>query len=362
MAKAKKLPSGNWRVQVSVTVNGEAYRRSFTDTTAKKAEKKAEEWQEHLKMIGSDFTRMTVKEAIEFYVSTNERRLSPPTVKEYLRISQNDIQDIINKPLYALTCPIIDNSINKALEKLSPKTIKNRYGLLKRILTVYHPTFVWAVKFPEPRPQKKREFSNIYIKSILNAAKGDPFELEVYLGVLALRESEICGAKWEDIDWNRRTLEICRAKLMNKNKEYVIREQNKTDGSTRTVHLPDYVYSLLKERKKVSRSEFITEVPPHSFWDKFNSLLTKNDIEPLKFHGLRHIYSSVSSSLKIDNQIRMENGGWSSEKVMDGSYRHSITEAQIEANIKINDYINKAIEEPTPERRIKRYKLIRRIS
>ena len=40
MAKATKLPSGNWRVRASVKVNGETFKRSFTDVTAKKAEKR----------------------------------------------------------------------------------------------------------------------------------------------------------------------------------------------------------------------------------------------------------------------------------------------------------------------------------
>ena len=360
MAKATKLPSGNWRVQASVKVNGETFKRSFTDTTAKKAEKKAEDWQESLKMIGSDYSRMTVKEAIEFYISTTERRLSPPTVNEYLRIAKNDMQDIIDKPLYSLTNPIIDSSMNKALETLSPKTVKNRYGLLKRILTVYHPTFVWSATFPEPAPKKKREFSNEYIKSILNAIKGEDFELEVYLGILSLRESEICGLKWDVVDLDKKTIDICRSKLLNKNKEYEIVEHNKTNLSTRTVYLPDYVCGLLRERQQKSESDFITEVPPNRFWKKFNTILKKENIASLKFHGLRHIYSSLSSALKIDSEIRMLNGGWASEKIMDGSYRHPITEEQLSANSKINNYINQAIEPTKQKTTSKKYRVVKK--
>lgn len=361
MAKATKLPSGNWRVQASVKVNGETFKRSFTESTAKKAEKKAEDWKESLKMIGSDYSRMTVKEAIEFYISTTERRLSPPTVNEYLRIAKNDMQDIIDKPLYSLTNPIIDSSMNKALETLSPKTVKNRYGLLKRILTVYHPTFVWSATFPEPAPKKKREFSNEYIKSILNAIKGEDFELEVYLGILSLRESEICGLKWEDVDWEKKTIDICRSKLKNKNQEYQIVPKTKTNLSARTVYLPDYVYNLFKIRHQNSTGDFITDIPPHCFWDIFSDMLKKNNIKHLKFHGLRHIYSSLSSSLKIDAEIRMLNGGWSSEKVMDGSYRHPITEEQLSANSKINNYINQAIEPTKQKTTSKKYRVVKKI-
>jgi hypothetical protein len=38
MAKAHKLPSGRWRVQPSITVNGETKRESFTAETKLEAE------------------------------------------------------------------------------------------------------------------------------------------------------------------------------------------------------------------------------------------------------------------------------------------------------------------------------------
>ena len=52
--------------------------------------------------------------------------------------------------------------------------------------------------------------------------------------------------------------------------EYEIVENNKTDLSTRTVYLPDYVCGLLRERQQKSESDFITEVLPNRFWEKFS--------------------------------------------------------------------------------------------
>lgn len=340
MAKAKQLPSGNWNVLANATINGQYVRKSFTAPTAKKAEQAAEQWQQHIKMIGSDFTRMTVKEAMLFYIESNENKLSPSTVKEYARIAQNDMQDIIDKPLYMLNVPIIDKSINTSLKTLSPKTIKNRYGFLQRILAVYYPEFVWAVTYPPQVKKQKKMYSNEYISKMLKAIKGSDFELEIYLGLLSMRESEICALKWSDISLTEKRLNVCRKKVQNKNLQYIIVENNKTYHSARDIYLPDYVCKLIQERKEKSHSEFVTDVSPHSFWDRFQYILKTNSLEPISFHSLRHIYSSVSSSLGIDAEIRMANGGWSSERVMDGNYRHRITESQLEANKKMNDYFN----------------------
>lgn len=347
MAKATKLPSGNWRVQAKVTVAGKSLKRSFTAATAKEAERMAEKWQSHTKMIGKDYTLMTVKEAMLYYIELNENDLSPPTVKEYTRIATNDMQDIINKQLYVLTCPIIKTSMNNACETLSPKTVKNRYSFLKTVLTRFHPTFVWDISFPKIPKKKKRAFSDEYITSICRAIKGQHIELEVYLGMLSLRASEIAALKWEDMNEAEKSVDIWKAKVLNKKGEYVIVEHNKTDDSTRTVYIPDYVWMLLMQRKQKSESKFISAVSPGDLWDMLNTILERNNIEHLRFHDLRHIYSSLSASLKIDNEIRKANGGWSSEKIMDGTYRHPMSEAQIEANQKMNEYFGKMNEGTT---------------
>ena len=96
MATAKKLPSGNYRVQATVMLGGEKIKRSFTAPTAREAENEAYLWQTHCRMIGKDSTRMTVKEAMERYIEINEKDLSPSTVREYTRIVEKDMQDIIN--------------------------------------------------------------------------------------------------------------------------------------------------------------------------------------------------------------------------------------------------------------------------
>ncbi len=348
MAKAKKLKSGSWRVQACVVVNGEKLKRSFTATTAKEAEKAAEDWQTRCRMIGGDFTRMTVKEAILYYIEVYGADLSPTTIREYNRIAENDMTDIITKPLYSLTCPMIKMSMNKALETLQPKTVKNRYSLLRRILTVFHPSFIWAIEYPKQKKPQKKMYSNEYIKQICAAVKGTRIELESYLGMLSMRESEIAGAKWEDVDFQKKTLHVCRTKLLNKNNEYVVIDRTKTDASERTIYLPDYVVELLKTRRKRSTGEYISTMLPHQYWDALNYILKRQNVEHLRFHDLRHIYSSVSSRLGIDSQIRMENGGWSNEKVMDGHYRHAMTEAQEEANEKMNKFMNDITEVTTP--------------
>ena len=340
MAKASKLPSGNWRCQARATIAGKSVKRSFTASTEKEAVRMAEEWQKRSKQIGADYSLMTVKEAMELYVEINESRLSPSSVSGYNVIIRNGMPLIINTPLCRLTTPTIQRSVSEDLKTLSVKTIKNRYGFLKTILNYFYPDFIWAVKYPQKKKTPKREYSMEYIKQICIAVKGTDFELETYLGMLSLRASEIGGLMWEDINYDKKCLNIVRTKLCNKDKKWVVVDRTKTTDSARVVYVPDYVCELLKKRAQRAVSRYVSQQNPSNYWKCLNRILEKNNVEKIGFHQLRHIYSSVSAALGIDSQIRMLNGGWSSEKIMDGTYLHPISEAQLEANEKMNLFVD----------------------
>lgn len=359
MAKAVKLPSGNWRVRATATIDGKKITKSFTGVTASKAEKAAEQWQEHCKKVGADSTTMTVREAIEQYITSRSNMLSPTTIRGYKCILRNNMTDLMPLKLYKLTCPIIQNSINLSLETLSPKSIKNIYSLLQHTLKMYYPEFVWSIKFPSKLKADKRVYSHEYIKQIMSAVRGTDFEVETYLGLLSMRESEICGLKWDDIDYQNRLLKICRTKLMNENGEYVIINSTKTMQSRRTVYLPEYVCDILKARQKTSDNAFITHINPNRFRDHLNRILRKSNVEELKFHELRHIYSSLTAALDIDKQIRMTNGGWSNDKIMEGTYQHSLSEAQKSANDKLNAYFSQKVDTKVDTPKPKRLKIQR---
>lgn len=78
MAKAKKLPSGKWRVQVFLgkDADGKQIRRSITAPTKKEAEQKAALLAAQRNVTTS---RMTVLQAIDRYIELN--RGSPPQVR-----------------------------------------------------------------------------------------------------------------------------------------------------------------------------------------------------------------------------------------------------------------------------------------
>ena len=71
MAKAKRLRSGNWRVQATHTdEDGIKHRASFTDSTAYKAEARAALWQAGMLERDENKKHTPLGDAIDEYIDT----------------------------------------------------------------------------------------------------------------------------------------------------------------------------------------------------------------------------------------------------------------------------------------------------
>lgn len=358
MATAKKLPSGNYRVRATKVIDGEKTTKSFTAKTAREAERLADEWQNHIEMIGNDSTSLTVEQAIEEYIEIKSNILSASTIfnyKKYLKLSFNDIKKL---PLYKLTNIAIQRSVNSAAENLSTKTLKNRYGLLIATLKIFYPELTVSITYPQKKPKKQYEFTKEYLAEILNAIKDEPIELPALLAMcLSCRASEVAGLKWSDVDFDKRTVTIQRAKLYTAD-GYILQDRTKTTSSTRIVAIPDILFLKLKSVKPIAKSEFVTDIPPNQYWNMLNRALKKHDVKGLSFHQLRHITASIMLNLGIDNKTAQSIGGWSTDVILKSVYQHSFEETRKKASDDLNAYFNNL----SGTKKIKRFKMKRKIS
>ena len=84
MAKAKKLPSGNWRVNLydyTDPASGKRIYKSFTAATKKEAEYMAAEYKLDGKQRTASAGDMTLKEAYTRYIDSKTNVLSPSTAE-----------------------------------------------------------------------------------------------------------------------------------------------------------------------------------------------------------------------------------------------------------------------------------------
>ena len=116
MAKAKKLPSGNWRVLVYAgKENGKPKYKSFTAPTRREAERLGNYTYNRK---GHTDTNMSVYDAMDRYITSKENVLSPSTIRGYRGILRNNLKDIMYTSLDKLTSEAVQAAISK--EAINP--------------------------------------------------------------------------------------------------------------------------------------------------------------------------------------------------------------------------------------------------
>lgn len=126
-----------------------------------------------------------------------------------------------------------------------------------------------------------------------------------------LRVGEVCGLRWEDIDFNNKSLIIKRTitRIKNKNekiksKTILIESTPKTDTSSRIIPIPNFLISMLNKFKTnnkyylLSNSEKLYD--PRLLESFYSRILKSCNIKQNKFHTIRHTFATRSIESKMD--------------------------------------------------------------
>ena len=96
-------------------------------------------------------------------------------------------------------------------------------------------------------------------QKIIAALEGESIKYETYFKLIiatGMRRGECCGLKWCDIDWEQRSIHICRNAVKVTDEEIFVKEP-KTRAGDRYVYFSAEMESLLREYQKECR--YITE-------------------------------------------------------------------------------------------------------
>ena len=330
MAKAKQLPSGSWRVQASLSIDGKKITRYFTAETARKAEALALQWQE-LTKEETKSSNMTLREAYSRYIAAKEKVLSPGTVREYKRSAERDLQSIMDLKINLLTQEKIQMAITLESVGHSPKTVRNIHGLLVAVLKMFRPEFVVRTALPQKKPVNLYIPDDKDITKLINYIKGTDMEIPVLLAAFGpMRRGEICALTSDDVKGN--IVHVNKALVQNDKKEWVIKPP-KTFSSYRQIEYPDFVIERLS-----GISGKITNLTPSVITKQFSKILKEAEISHFRFHDLRHYAVSILHAMNIPDKYIMARGGWQTNHTMNNVYNHTLKNIQNEFNNKISEH------------------------
>lgn len=319
--KAKKLASGNYRVQLIVgkDENGKRIVKSFTAETEWQALKMAEDY----KKLNVDIRpeKISVREAINAYIDSKRNVIAPTTLYGYETLAKNRLLSIQGYMLTNLKIIDIQRAINIDAEQgMSYKTLKSAYALVRSAALLFEVELPSLRKLKLPPKTVKNELPPL--NDVLRVIIGSSIELPCLLAVWCggMRISEVRGLQFGDIyeDDNGRYIKVRRARVCI-NGHDVIENHNKTEQSTRDVPIPDYIYSLIQQVPHDSDDDFIINENYGALKRRYDRLLKKHNLK-MTFHDLRAQFATTMNGLGVEKEVLEKLGGWANSKVLDSVY------------------------------------------
>lgn len=272
--------------------------------------------------------------------------VKPKTLKTYIYLIENHIRPCLGHlTLTSIRAAHIQELYApKVLEEgLSPKTVKHIHSLIRSTLNIAldqdliikNP--IRGVKPPRLKKKKLNTLSEREANRFLQEVSYHRWYC-IYLLALTtgLRQGEILGLHWNNIDFKNKKLYIVEA-AQSVNGTIQISD-TKTDDSNRSITLSKVTINALKTLKEKDNSDGLvfktsngTPISARNLLRHFHKVLEEGEFTKLRFHDLRHTAATLMLKNGVHPKIIQEMLGHSSINVTLNTYSHVIPDMQREA-------------------------------
>lgn len=235
------------------------------------------------------------------------------------------------------------NAMQTALEKADPPVGEHsRQSVHKLLNTILkHALATGAINRnpctlankPKPKPRKYVTLSGTQLATFCKAAQGSNYStLLILAAVTGMRQGEVLGLQWDDIDLDAGTLKVNRT-LSQKSRHEFLTLPPKTKTSKRTVPIPAIALAGLNELKLYADEHRPEEafvfvwkdggpVPKQNIRLVFKNVLEAAGLPKMRFHDLRHSVGTLLMESGENPKIVSELLGHSSVSITLDIYSH----------------------------------------
>ena len=245
-----------------------------------------------------------VKKWKENYLTVQQQlgRLKPSTIRSYQSNLDSHIEPFFGaRQLAEVTLASVQEFIKALLGKgLSAKTIGNVIVILKEM---FKHAVQWGYLDANPvqyveRPRGEDKEMDVFtpeeVRRLLDA-QDEPLRTLLLTAVLTgMRQGELFGLQWEDIDFARHQVHVRRSLW------HGTLGTPKSRRSRRAIDMPPTLEQALQQQSTTRRSEFVfcsergTPLDADNFRHReFPAALQRAELRRIRFHDLRHTYTSL---------------------------------------------------------------------
>lgn len=353
---------GSWCTQV--TIEGRRI------TKYAKTKRECREWKKvTLEQIENGFSfagaQVTLSEYMIEWLRSNRTSLRPKTWSQYEQVSRVHIVPLLGHiKLKDLRPDNIQSLYNAKIEEgKSGSTIRIIHAVLHRAFTQAmnwgligrNPTD--AVTKPKLKRKEMRVLDDNQARSLLSVVEGTRYDGLYHLALsTGLRQGEILGLRWSDLDWVTGQLEIQR-QLQRVTGQGLIFTDTKSKSGRRVVVLGHALLNKLhvhyelqheermlagdywEENDLIFPSRIGTPMEPRNLLRHFKDVLEKADLPDIRFHDLRHSAATLMLRQGTHPKVVQERLGHSTISLTLDTYSHVVPSMQRETAEKLDEIL-----------------------
>ena len=218
--------------------------------------------------------------------------LKPRTLESYTDLCKRHILPALGALELSEVTP---EAISHLLASISgaghSRTAEMCYVLLRCALRDVEPNPMQRVRRPAHRQKSPEAWSDEDLAAYISALRGHKHGLALLLGaLLGLRRGEICGLRWQDIDFREGIIHICNQRQRMATGE-IVDLPPKSATSDRLLPIPAPLLPLLKQRRQLSG--YLCSLTPSGLDAAHRRLVCRLDLPYIPLHGLRHTMATA---------------------------------------------------------------------
>ena len=351
---------GNWEAQVMI--QGKRVTKTFETRT--EAQKWVREMHNHSD-AGLTFSnaRLTVQEALDKWLESGKGNWQLKTHSRYSEVVRLHIvphlkpklklMDVKPDHVEAILKAVKDKGVGVRSQKYILSTMHKFFAdlIVKRVI-LYNPAVGIKITY---KPPEMLTLSRDQVKLFLKAAAGNRHEHLFYLAfVTGMRQGELLGLKWSDIDETSQSLMVQRQVQWvdhHTDKEtprFFFKSPKSKAGIRRIPVGQEAIKRLKQQRGQVVMQKMVNAdkwqendlvfpnlmgnpIDPNNLIKDLRKLLSETGLPAIRFHDIRHTCATLLLLKNVHPKVVCERLGHSDIRITLERYSHAIPSLQNEA-------------------------------